>query len=122
MSTYGPIVEDEKLEKFLKSPSTKVMQMIKKASLLKDLFHMYYPGESEAELWYDLQAIKRDTDFVDKLEAAGLTAATDVFGRDLWTQKPTTKAGEDKAPKTTESEGTEPASTEYRPLESRPCP
>lgn len=122
MSTYGPIVEDEKLHKFLKSPSTKVMQMIKKASLLKSLFDLYYPGETEADLWYDLEAIKRNKGFVAKLEAAGLTAATDVFGRDLWLQKPTVEASKDEASSTAEPGGTVPAGMKYQPLEPRPCP
>lgn len=122
MSTYGPIVEDEKLHKFLKSPSTKMVQMIKKASLLKDLFQVYYPEESEAELWYDLEAIKRNKGFIADLEAAGLTAATDVFGRDLWAQKPTIERQKDAPASTTDPRRSDSASIESSTLNPRPCP
>lgn len=97
-SKFTPIATDQKVERYLKSKVTRLLLMVRKGALMRDLIKAYYPDSSAAQLWVDVGALSQSTGFVAKLKAAGLDLAVDVFARDVWLEKPrVTSAGADKA-------------------------
>ncbi len=86
-SAFVPAVDSKTVAKYRDSRLTRLILMIRKGALMRDLIRIYYPGSKEVELWNDVGAI-HGTKFRNKLEAAGLNLAVDLFDRDLWLEKP----------------------------------
>jgi hypothetical protein len=86
-STFVPAVSQKAVAKYRDSQLTRLILMIRKGALMRDLVRLYYPNSSEVQLWNDVGAI-HGTRFRNKLEAAGLNVAADLFDRDLWLEKP----------------------------------
>lgn len=86
-STFTPAVANETVAKYRDSRLTRLILMIRKGALMRDLIRLYYPNSKEVQLWNDVGAI-HGTKFRNKLEAAGLNLAVDLFDRDLWLEKP----------------------------------
>lgn len=89
-SSFVPAVDQETVRHYRESPMTRLILMIRKGALMRDLIKLYYPGSKAVELWNDVGAI-HGTKFKQKLEALGLDLAVGLFDRDLWLEKP--KAG-----------------------------
>ena len=87
-SKFTPIATDQKVERYLKSKVTRLLLMVRKGALMRDLIKVYYPKSSAAQLWVDVGALSKSTGFAAKLKAAGLDLAVDVFARDVWLEKP----------------------------------
>lgn len=110
-SKFTPIATDQKVDRYLKSRATRVLLMVRKGALMRDLIKAYYPNSSAAQLWVDVGAITRSRGFKAKLQAAGLDLAVDVFAKNVWIEKPRVEtASEDTA-----------APMQYRTLQQRTC-
>jgi hypothetical protein len=86
-STFVPAVSNQTVAKYRDSRLTRLILMVRKGALMRDLIRIYYPNSKEVQLWNDVGAI-HGTRFRNKLEAAGLNLAADLFDRDLWLEKP----------------------------------
>jgi hypothetical protein len=86
-SAFVPAVSKESVAKYRDSHLTRLILMIRKGALMRELIRIYYPGSKEVQLWNDVGAI-HGTKFRNKLEAAGLNVAVNLFDRDLWLKKP----------------------------------
>lgn len=86
-SAFVPAVSEQSVAKYRNSGLTRLILMIRKGALMRDLIRIYYPNSREVELWNDVGAI-HGTKFRNKLEAAGLNLAVGLFDRDLWLEKP----------------------------------
>lgn len=106
-SAFMPAVSNETVAKYRDSGLTRLILMIRKGALMRDLIRLYYPDSKEVQLWNDVGAI-HGTKFRNKLEAAGLNLAVDLFDHNLWIKKP--KVG-----------GTEPLEFKVAPNSIKEC-
>ena len=86
-SAFAPAVSEQSVTKYRNSGLTRLILMIRKGALMRDLIRIYYPNSKEVQVWNDVGAI-HGTKFRNKVEAAGLNLAVDLFDRDLWLEKP----------------------------------
>lgn len=86
-----PAVSDQAVASFKDADGAFIIMMLRKGALMRDLIAAYYPDASALQLWEDVGAIKRDRVFLERLEAAGLTAAGDLFESKLWLEQPVVK-------------------------------
>lgn len=106
-----PAVSEAAVESFTKIRASKLIMMIRKGALMRDLIAAYYPDASELQLWEDVGAITGDADLKRRLEAAGLTLAASLFERNLWLERPVVRP----------SEATRPPAFEDRPGMAMGC-
>jgi hypothetical protein len=92
-SAFLPAVSEERVSTYKDVHATKVIMMVQKGALMRDLIKMYYPDAHNAALWDAVGALK-GTKFKDQLASLGLNLAVDLFDKDLWLEKP--KVGSDK--------------------------
>jgi hypothetical protein len=91
-ASFVPAVSDA-VAAYKDLPGVKLIMMIRKGALMRDLIGKYYPGSSPAQLWKDVGALSSDKSFTDKLAALGLDVAADLFEADLWLEKPEVTSG-----------------------------
>ncbi|MGB1700206.1 MAG: hypothetical protein ACPHRO_09650, partial [Nannocystaceae bacterium] len=93
-SAVSPAVSEAAIESYTSVKAAKLIMMLRKGAMMRDLVAAYYPDASELDLWRDVGAIKSNSEFMDRLEAAGLTVGRNLFESSLWLQKPTVVEGE----------------------------
>ena len=95
-SVVSPAVSETVIKSYTGVKSAKLIMMLRKGAMMRDLVAAYYPDASELDLWKDVGAIKNDSKFSDRLEAAGLTVGRDLLESRLWLEKPTVVDGDDR--------------------------
>jgi|GEM_PF-1887620 len=86
-SSFLPAVSKARVSHFKNGPATRLIMMVRKGALMRDLVKLYYPHSSDVELWKDVGAV-HGTGLKEQLEAAGLSIAADLFDKNLWLEKP----------------------------------
>jgi hypothetical protein len=92
-SSFLPAVSAAMIASYKDVPGVKLIMMIRKGALMRDLIATYYPNSSDAQLWQDVGALRDDQKFKDQLAAVGLDVAADLFESDLWLEKPEVAPG-----------------------------
>lgn len=93
-----PAVSEQAVASYTQVRGAKVIMMLRKGALMRDLIAAYYPDAPELKLWEEVGAIKADPKFKADLEAAGLTLAAGLFESKLWLERPIARARADEKP------------------------
>ena len=94
-----PAVSDKDVESFTDVKAAKLIMMLRKGALMRDLIAAYYPESSELQLWEDIGALHGDPGFKTDLESAGLSLGANLLENSLWLEPPKVEAsGSEGAP------------------------
>jgi hypothetical protein len=88
-ASFSAQVSPGEIAFFTDIPGLSTIMLIQKGTLMIDLVKAYFPDSTSVQLWYDIGVLTGETGIVNELKALGLDLMSDIFGADVWTEKPT---------------------------------